>query len=318
MKCVLNRSIPLVFCMFLFAGPGAMAQTGPDVPCVNCPVMNDPPKPETGLWNNPLDPTGTGFMIEVQGDRMIAFLFIYDEFGEPEWYLASGLLQPPEDSASAAIWTLEADLTRFSGGPCINCPSLPFMAGGSGGTVRFEFQGRNFGRFRIDDGPWENVMVSTYGVAAEVVFPELSDYRIPDLEGSWIFQFDSEELRSFSRPRRLLIPFRLDRAECEAGAMTCYYLLRDRNTTFAGIFPPVTPPEPILIAELKCFGSVDSGPYCQIEFNPLITFEDELSRAPFILPLANIGSQRLHGQQVDAPELESEPLTLKAFRVDHD
>jgi len=279
---------------------------GPNVPCVNCPVFEFQPRPESGLWNNPLDPTGTGFTIEVQGERVVAFLFIYDETGVPEWFLAAGDLELPEDGDSENVtWVLETELKRFSGGPCINCPSLPFMRDGTGGLVRFEFMGRNFARFRVDDGEYENIVPSTFGVSTEAAFPELTDYRLPDLEGAWIFQFDAPELRVFDPPRRTVWPIRLVRVECLDLDGICYEVRRDTSIL---ITAEITPPPNPSFGDMRCSGSVNQGPLCTLE---LADAPAPLDIAPFVVSLRNLSSQRMLGQQTS----EFIPLTLRAFRT---
>lgn len=284
-----------------------MAQPEPEVPCVNCPDFAFSPKPETGLWGNTLNPTGTGFMFEVQGDLLAGFLFIYDDTGEPAWFLLSGTLATPLEG-SEAIWVVESDLTRFSDGPCINCPSQPAMVAGSGGTVRFEFFARNFGRFRIGEGEYENITPLTFGVLTEAAFPELTDYRLPDLEGAWIFHFPATGLELSNPSRRLVLPIKLVSTECDVEGQICYEIRRDYNTVSLVQVSP--PPHPFEFGLMVCAGNLDYGPLCRVEIEN--SFSD-LIDTPFIVPIANVGDSRFVGAQV-----EGRKLRLDAFRVDHD
>lgn len=298
----------LLILIAIVAIPAAStAQTGPQVPCSGCPDLEFVPKPETGLWNNPLDPTGTGFMLEVQGERLAGFLFIYDETGEPVWFLLAGTLEPGPEGGDA-LWVVETELTRFAAGPCINCPSQPAMVSGSGGTVRLEFLARNFGRFRIDDGPWENLVPLTFGVVTEAVFPDVTDYRLPDLEGAWIFHFPATGFDLSSPSRRLVLPIKLVSVACDGDGRKCYEIRRDYNTVSLAQFSP--PPHPFEFGQMVCVGGPNDGPFCRLEFEN--SFSD-LIDAPFIIPLANLGDSRFVGAQAGG-----RTLRVDAFRVDHD
>jgi len=306
-----NGALLVMLLALLIPGDAALAQAdipGPKVPCLNCPAREFPPRPETGLWNNPLDPTGTGFTIEVQGDRVVAFLFIYDENGDPEWFLAAGDLQPPAgDDPADVVWVVEAELKRFSGGPCINCPSLPFMRDGSGGQLRFEFLGRNFARFRIDDGVYENLVPSTFGVFSQAVFPELTDYRLPDLEGRWVLVLRGEELSSGSFDRATTRLVRLTRMEAEtSGASPVQYEI----ARAFGFGPLGTPPPVDRIGELECSGSQAEGPVCTFRFDDVSSFTD-FAPLTYIAALANIGSSRIVAGADGG-------YVLQAFRFEHD
>lgn len=300
----------LLFWAALLAMPGISAgQSEPQVPCVACPDLEFSPKPETGLWGNTLDPTGTGFMLEVQGDRLAGFLFIYDDTGQPDWFLLSGTLEAPPEG-SEAIWVVESDLTRFSGGPCINCSSQPAMVTGSGGTVRFEFFARNFGRFRIGEGDYENITPLTFGVLTEAAFPELTDYRLPDLEGLWVMAFDDElpsrlpeELPRFDRAiSEIVWLIRIPPADGSDTQAIRYEIRR----TFPFV-PLGSPPPPEVIGALECSGDISSGPQCIFSFESWVysTIPTE-----FAAPLANVGHSRIMA--------EADGFVLQVLRLNQD
>ncbi len=299
----------LVSAILLALPATLMAQPEPEVPCVNCPDFEFSPKPETGLWGNTLDPTGTGFMLEVQGDRLAGFLFIYDDTGQPDWFLLSGTLEAPPEG-SEAIWVVESDLTRFSGGPCINCPSQPAMVTGSGGTVRFEFLARNFGRFKVDDGPYENILPLTFGFATEAAFPELTEYKLPDLEGLWVMVFDDElPVDTPQDPPRFdrAVPevVRLLRISSDGGDETQDVRYEIRRTF--PWFELGSPPPGETIGVLECSGDSAIGPLCAFEFEEWAYF---LIPTEFVAPLANVGHSRIMA--------EADGFVLQVLRLNQD
>lgn len=286
-----------------------MAQPEPEVPCVNCPDFEFSPKPETGLWGNTLDPTGTGFMLELQGDRLAGFLFIYDNTGQPDWFLLSGTLEAPPEG-SEAIWVVESDLTRFSGGPCINCPSQPAMVTGSGGTVRFEFLARNFGRFKVGDGPYENILPLTFGFRTEAAFPELTEYQLPDLEGLWVMVFDDElPVDSPEEPPRFdrAVPevIRLFRNSSDGEDETQGIRYEIRRTFPWG--PLGSPPPGEDIGVLECSGDSKNGPLCTFSFEEGVYFQIPTE---FAVPLANVGHSRIMA--------EADGFVLQVLRLNQD
>lgn len=87
-----NTSIPLE--RFVFSPDGLQADRAPFVP-------------ETGWWWVPGEP-GTGYAIEVQGDRMMIGAFHYDTDGAPRWSIAIGAMSGPR--------AFEGNLISYLGG----------------------------------------------------------------------------------------------------------------------------------------------------------------------------------------------------------
>lgn len=133
-------SSSLYFVIFMLQSPLASALT-----------------PESGWWWNAKE-SGRGFNIEVQNNIVSAAVYIYDDAGNPVWYLASGKLDGQNK--------LEATLSRFQGGQCITCayqkPEGPETTGSmsikfntattaevtwAGGTIAIE-------RFNYGYGAW--------------------------------------------------------------------------------------------------------------------------------------------------------------------
>ena len=286
----------------------AQAQVEPRVPCNDCPERSFAPKPETGLWNNPLDPTGTGLMLEVQGEWIAGFHFGYEESGEPLWLLISGLLEPAPDQ-SDALWVLESPLHRFAGGPCITCPSQPAAVEGSEGALRIEFLSRKHARFRVDDGPWQRLISFTFGAKTENPFADINDLPLPDLEGRWALVLQQNSPASFDDPRSSrgsaqLV--RLSRSEAGSGEESVRYrIFPTAEFGFIGT-PPPTPQ----IGAIECTGGEEFGPVC----NVLLTTDNQLQPGlglTFSARLADISDSRWIAS-------DGVSRDIQAFRVDYD
>lgn len=287
----------------------APAQEEPRVPCNDCPVRTFAPKPETGLWNNPLDPTGTGLMLEVQGQRVAGFHFGYEETGEPLWLLISGVLESaPEESD--ALWIAESALYRFSGGPCVTCPSRPAVVDGSEGALQIEFLSRNHARFRVDEGPWQRLISFTFGAKTENPFDEINDLPLPDLEGRWALVMQQNSPASFDDPRSsrgAAQLVRLTRNESEPGqeSMVRYRIFPTAEFDLIGT-PPPTPQ----IGAIECTGSEEFGPVCDV----LLTTDNQLQPGfglTFSARLADISDSRWIASDGTSRDIQ-------AFRVDYD
>lgn len=288
----------------------AQAQVEPRVPCNDCPERTIAPKPETGLWNNPLNPTGSGLMLEVQGQKIAGFHFGYEESGQPLWLLLSGVLEPaPEESN--ALWVLESPLHRFADGPCLNCPAQQAVADGSDGTVTIEFLSRNHARFRIDDGPWKSVVSFAFGAPTENPFAEVSDLRLPDLEGRWALVLQDTSPEGFSNKRTSrgsaqLV--RLIRLEPEPGEESVVRYRISPTAEFSIIGTP--PPEPA-IGTIECTGNEDIGPLCTVELNDDNKLQPEFGALTLSARLSDISDSRWTA-------FDRFGRDIQAFRVDYD
>ena len=90
-------------------------------------------QPRNGWWWNP-DESGRGFSIEVQGDHMFIGAYMYDEAGNPVWYVADALMQSPN--------RFTGPLLQFSNGQTMTgayrAPGTPATAG----TITIDFAAR--------------------------------------------------------------------------------------------------------------------------------------------------------------------------------
>ncbi len=164
---------PLALAGWLFLLPGTAALagdgTGPE---------GWQPLPETGIWFN-ADASGTGFMMEVQNDRLAGFYYLYDETGAPIWLAFDGTLAPAEEPD--VTWTMTTGLKRYEGGACLNCPYQEPTVVESPGNITFEFTHRGVGSFRVDEADSQPIRPLTYGVPGSRVFQPHSDHVLPRL-----------------------------------------------------------------------------------------------------------------------------------------
>lgn len=84
----------------------------------------------TGWWWNP-DESGRGFCIEVQGGFLFMAGFMYDEPGNPVWYISAGKLTTPKSYLGS--------LLSVNGGQTMGGPYKPPLAETPVGTVAIEF-----------------------------------------------------------------------------------------------------------------------------------------------------------------------------------
>lgn len=86
-------------------------------------------QPESGWWWNEAE-SGSGFFIEIQGDKMFVAGYMYDANGKPVWYVSGDTMASPN--------TYQGNLLQFANGQTL---TGPYMAPSStnAGTVRLEF-----------------------------------------------------------------------------------------------------------------------------------------------------------------------------------
>jgi len=131
------------------------AQSGPQIPCVGC---------------------------ESRQHRITG----YDEQGQPTWLIFSGPLA--EGETPEVMWTVDADLVRYEGGNCANCPYRPPAGNEIVGNIQLEFYQMNHASVRINGGERQFVVPVTFGGIPRIRIGE-SPYTVPDLHGQWLFVF---------------------------------------------------------------------------------------------------------------------------------
>lgn len=132
--------------------------------------------PATGLWARPGD-GGRGFNIDIQGETMIVTTFIYEQDGDPIWYLSSG-------TYNHRTARFQSTYDSYSGGQCFGCPAYtPDVHSGAAGTMTIQFHDNQHATLSTPAGSIE-IEKFNYG------FPSLTSA----LYGEWIFSFNIASL----------------------------------------------------------------------------------------------------------------------------
>lgn len=165
--------------------------------------------PENGMYVD-ANQSGTGFYIEVQGTTLVMLGFAYDKAsGKPLFYLASGTITQAEHGISDIAdviappppppyeydypYRFEANLYRFSLGPCLTCvlvnwDTSEYAVAAGEVELRMADVNRISAWFELADG---SVRATTlyrlsFGRAGYDLGRE--DGRLlPDLRGEWVF-----------------------------------------------------------------------------------------------------------------------------------
>jgi hypothetical protein len=127
---------------FSDARHGAMVWPGGSVPIerfnivpngLNLPAQNN--QPESGWWWNPSE-SGRGFFLEWQGGELFMAGYMYDDAGNPIWYLATNT------TPSNNLQSFSANWWQFGSGPTLTGPFKPAtQVNGNVAPVTITFQG---------------------------------------------------------------------------------------------------------------------------------------------------------------------------------
>ena len=281
-----------------------------EIPCGQCPQTSISIYPESGNWYIPGKP-GSGISLEVQNGELSGFYYGYSEIGLPVWYMFSGNLL--ESSEADQKWTIKADLLQLNGGSCINCEYQVVKEAIVIGQISMIFKQRSLASFSIDDAPWQSIIPFTYGISGSKLFPEVTDFVMPDIESHpWNFVFTRKEQR-----------------ELEAGSSNVFF-----NSTltlyFFGLDSYVENPpgkaegfrasliwednpseilfEGILYCDTKdSQGNTLDGVLCRLERNVIWSDGDWVPDI-YYFPLGNITDSRISGETTNGD-------TFEAFKV---
>ena len=83
----------LITASLLLAATFATAQTGVQVPCVDCEQYTQRTEPFRGMWYNK-DQTAQGFSIDVQEGKLFGVYYGYNQAGDAIWQTFVGDLVP--------------------------------------------------------------------------------------------------------------------------------------------------------------------------------------------------------------------------------
>lgn len=269
----------------------AFAQSGLELPCVDCPTPETSMRivrPASGLWFNS-EQSGTGFMMEAKGDVLVGHYFLYDDDGEPVWYMFVSSLEPSEEPDTRLV--AEAQLGKFTDGSCLECeyrfPEHELLDK----TLRIEFINRNYARFRIDEGPYQFINTLLFGMNGAQIFQPYSDYVFPDLSGSWVFTFQSAFYGSLNSGVFLLRDLPEDPQ----------YAARYQVLFVAGY--PGDADLLYVLGGLDCINRAEMGPLCELVFDGPHASDSLRDRVFYIRP-GDISDSRIFGETEDGWNVE--------------
>jgi hypothetical protein len=128
--------------------------------------------PTMGLWWNPNE-SGRGYEIDLQGDTMIVTTYVYEQSGDPIWYLSSGTY----DHTTA---TFQSAYDIFANGQCFGCPYVAPDHTGDAGPITITFHTNQTATLTYPGGSTE-ISKFQYG------FPN----RTEVLYGEWALSYET-------------------------------------------------------------------------------------------------------------------------------
>lgn len=276
-RAVILISLMVVTC-------NAFSQVGPDLPCLDCQQEYVKPTPYEGSWFNP-EQSGSGFLIEVENDRLLGYYFGYDEAGEPIWALFDGQLQ--DASEEGGLWKVSSTLGKYKGGNCINCDYKPPNEIEEIGDIEIIFNRHAHASFSINGGDVQNIVPLYFGFETIDHFEEQTAFPIPELEGWWTVFVDGSE----------------DVPDVYSYINYTIYITKGEITNhgelwFFGFYYPGG----IDVTEagiIKCDGSVVNGNNSVSCF-----YSVSLIQKAFKLDLSNMSSDRIYGESNEGDTLE--------------
>lgn len=108
--------------------------------------------PESGWWWNP-EESGRGFNIEIQNNKVLIAVYVYEPNGRPVWYLAQGTLRGYGGGGEPTPYVY-GELERYEHGQCIGCPypGRPEIDEEFDGSIRIDFDSRTSAEITWGDG----------------------------------------------------------------------------------------------------------------------------------------------------------------------
>ncbi len=273
----------LVFVGLLLTVGYSNAQSGPELPCPGCQQEYVKPTPYEGSWFNP-EQSGSGFLIEVENDKLLGYYFGYDEAGEPIWALFDGQLQDAADEGG--LWKVNSTLGKYKGGNCINCDYKPPSEIEEIGDIEIIFNRHAHASFSINGGDVQNIVPLYFGFETSNHFEEQTSFPIPELEGWWTV-FVKENNGTLEIYNTINYMIHLSRA----------IIAGDGTLNFSATYYP-NPPEALSFGYLRCEYDQNSsieGVEC---YFPLGLYHY------FDLNLPSISSDRIYGESPTGDTLE--------------
>ncbi len=133
--------------------------------------------PETGWWWNPNEP-GRGFALEIQNGRIFLAGFMYDDAGNPVWYVSTGAMNAPD--FYDGVWSQYANgqtLTgRYKSASVVNANL---------GTAVLVFSDTAHARMRLPNGQIVPLERFSLGFVSPVITVPVNKILTAKLLGEW-------------------------------------------------------------------------------------------------------------------------------------
>ncbi|MBE9550192.1 MAG: hypothetical protein IMF09_12375 [Proteobacteria bacterium] len=312
----MKKKLKMIIIILMLFGLGvptsvALAQTGVEVPCVNCEQYTQRTEPTNGVWYNK-DQTAQGFNFDTQNGRVSGIYYGYDEEGTAIWLTFTAALTPSEEVG--VMWTIDATLNHFSNSNCFNCEVTGFDITDYG-RVKMKFRHKNLASVSFDGGPWQNITPFIFGHGATADFPHRTEYLLPNLDGLWTFVYHvngeavtnilliGNQWAFYSEVLRLT---KKNIRETPTGREVTYAVAR--------YFPP---PEVLIIGTITCkLVEVEGqlrGPTCTFENNDGFWFDQLGVSREFNFPLGGLGAYRIFGETIDGHTFEAIKIDSTPF-----
>ena len=272
--------------MLLAFSLSVQAQSGPTLPCEDCAQNYTKPIPYEGSWYNP-EQSGSGFLIDVQNDRLLGYYFGYDTDGNSEWALFSGQLQDASDQG--ALWKVIATLEKFNGGSCLNCEYTAPNQNGTLGEIEIVFNRLAHASFSVNGGDVQNIVPIYFGYSLRNFSEQQPVYYTPELQGWWTVFIDQNIEDGITPEQYTYTNFMV---HISKGAIA-----GDGSLRYASrVFPFV--PEAIIIGTLEC-----TKEHVNAMMQTTCEYDYDLPN-PFIINMGNISSNRIYGENADGDTIE--------------
>jgi hypothetical protein len=137
--------------------------------------------PTMGIWWNPSE-SGRGYEIDLQGDTMVVTTYVYEQSGDPIWYLSSGTFD-----YSTGIFQSAYDV--FANGQCFGCPYVAPDHMGDAGPITITFHTNQTATLTYPGGSTD-IVKDQYGFAdrTQVLYGEWALTYITggNVGGDWV------------------------------------------------------------------------------------------------------------------------------------
>ena len=304
------KLLTIIAASLLLAATFAVAQTGVQVPCVDCEQYTARTEPHNGMWYNQ-DQTAQGFSIDVQNGTLFGVYYGYDQSGNAIWQTFTGELVPATEVG--VMWVVDATLNQFSNSNCFNCEVEGFDLA-DGGSIQVKFRHKNYASISIDGGVEQYFTPFVFGHAATADFPEQTGYLLPDLRGMWniVYRIKDSAVTT-SVPDQWGFSSRMVHIRFKNFTQTPEGL-----EVWYAVAEYAPPPEILLSGTISCkLKDVDGqlqGPICKLDDYVPFWFDPLGVRREWFFPLGGLGAYRMFGETVDGHTFEAIKIDSTLFK----